>query len=278
MKENNLKAIFIFEKNLDFKGKSIPETILGYGPFMAEPYYGHRSRLYYEDLYTQPESMAEIILSAYDLGVGAINLINDENILKAFDLACDNGCDMKVIATIGKSEIDYLAPNYEVACEADWEGDIELFSSYDAPVMLVDEFITDAYKWNLTSRILSKINDTGSLSGLITAFPYRTTDILKENIDMDLFDFYMIPINSFAYMMDTPSFLKVQRAEFRDKILDLNKKIIACRTLSVGIQTPDEGFTFLNSLDFIDLLTFGVASVDEIKKDMEVLKSLQSLK
>ena len=87
---------------MDFKGKSIPETILGYGPFMAEPYYGHRSRLYYEDLYTQPESMAEIILSAYDLGVGAINLINDENILKAFDLACDNGCDMKVIATIGK--------------------------------------------------------------------------------------------------------------------------------------------------------------------------------
>ena len=75
---------------------------------MAEPYYGHRSRLYYDDLYTQPENMAEIILSAYDLGVGAINLINDENILKAFDLACDNGCDMKVIATIGKSEIDYF--------------------------------------------------------------------------------------------------------------------------------------------------------------------------
>ncbi len=264
----------IFDKNLDFKDKSIPETILGYGPFMAEPYYGHRARLYYEDLYTQPEKMAEIILNANDCGVGAINLVNDKNILKAFDLACDNGCDMKVIATIGKSDVDYLNPNYEVACEVDWEEDIELFSAYDTPVMLVDEFITDAYKWNLTSKILTNINDAGSLSGIVTAFPYRTTDLLKDNIDMDLFDFYMIPLNSFAYMMDTPSFLKAQRKEFRQKILDLNKKIIACRVLSVGIQTPQEGFTFLNSLDFVDLMTFGVASVDEIKKDMEVLKGL----
>lgn len=264
----------IFQNNLEFKNKSVPETILGYGPFMAEPYYGHRSRLYYEDLYTQPEQMADIILNAYDNGVKAINLINDDNILQAFDMACENGCEMKVIATVGKSDVDYLAPNYEVACEVDWENDIELFSGYDTPVMLVDEFITDAYKWNLTSKILTKINDSGSLSGIITAFPYRTTDLLKDNLDMDLFDFYMIPLNSFAYMMDTPSFLKAQREEFRQKILDLNKKIIACRVLSVGIQTPEEGFTFLNSLDFVDLMTFGVASVDEIKKDMEVLKSI----
>lgn len=259
---------------MNFKNKSIPETVLGYGPFMAEPYYGHRARLYHLDLYSQPEKIAEVILAAYDNGVRAINLVNDKNLLKGFDLACDAGCEMKVIATIGKSEVDYLAPNYDVACEVDWQDDIELFSSYDTPVMLVDEFITDAYKWNLTSKILTEINDSDSLSGIVTAFPYRTTDLLKDNLDLDLFDFYMIPLNSFAYMMDTPSFLKAQREEFRQKILDLNKKIIACRVLSVGIQTPDEGFNFLNTMDFVDLVTFGVASVDEIKKDMDVLKSI----
>ncbi|MBQ9025729.1 MAG: hypothetical protein IJ104_05035 [Methanobrevibacter sp.] len=229
--------------------------------------------MYYEDLYTQPERIADVILQAYDCGVAAINLVNNENLLKGFDLACDNGCKMKVVATVGKSDVDYLNPNYEVACEVDWEDDIELFSSYDTPVMLVDEFITDAYKWNLTSKILNSINDSGALSGIVTAFPYRTTDLLKDNLDMDLFDFYMIPLNSFAYMMDTPSFLKAQREEFRSKILDLNKKIIACRIFSVGIQTPQESFTFLNNLDFVDLITFGVASEEEIKKDMEVLKS-----
>ena len=271
--KKNKKAIQIFLKDLEFKRKSIPEAILGYGPFLAEPYYGHRARLYQLDLYSQPDRIAEVILNAWDEGVKAINLVNNENLLKGFDLACDNGCNMKVIATIGKSEVDYLAPNYEVACDVDWQEDIELFSGYDTPVMLVDEFIVDAYKWNLTSKILSAINDSDSLSGVITAFPYRTTDLLKTSIDLDLFDFYMIPINSFAYMMDTPSFLKTQREEFRQKILELNKKIIACRIFSVGIQTPQEGFNFINTLDFIDLITFGVANEDEIKKDMDVLKS-----
>ena len=228
---------------------------------MAEAYYGHRSRLYYLDLYSEPEKIAEVILAAYDEGLRAINLVNDKNLLSAFDLACDNGCDMKVIATIGKSEVDYLSPNYEVACEVDWQEDIELFSSYDTPVMLVDEFITDAYKWNLTSKILTEINNSNSLSGIVTAFPYRTTDLLKDNLDLDLF-------------VDTPSFFFFFLEEIRQKILDLNKKIMACRVLSVGIQTPEEGFNFLNSLDFVDLMTFGVASVDELKKDMEVLKGI----
>lgn len=247
--------------------------VLGYGPFMAEPYFGHRARLYQLDLYSQPERIADVILKAYDCGVKAINLVNNENLLKGFDLACENGCDMEVIATIGKSDVDYMNPNYEVACDVDWQDDIELFSAYDTPIMLVDEFITDAYKWSLTSKILENINDSGALSGIVTAYPYRTTDLLNDNIDMDLFDFYMIPLNSFAYMMDTSSFLKAQREEFREKILDLNKRIIACRIFSVGIQTPKEAFTFLSNLDFVDLITFGVASEDEIKEDMEVLKS-----
>ena len=50
----------IFVGDFEVKGRSIPQTILGYGPFMAELYYGHRSRLYYEDLYLQHESMAEV--------------------------------------------------------------------------------------------------------------------------------------------------------------------------------------------------------------------------
>ena len=56
------------------------------------------------------------------------------------------------------------------------------------------------------------------------------------------------------------------------KILSLNKNIIACRIFAAGIQKPDEAFTFLRNLDFIDLITFGVASKEEITEDMEALK------
>ena len=262
----------MFLDDLEFKGKSIPQTILGYGPFMAELYYGHRSRLYLDDLYNNPQATADVIVEAYNQGIRAINLVNNSNLLEAYDLAAEQGCKMKVVATIGKSDVDYLNPNYEVAKEVDWDDDIDLFSSYDCPLMLVDEFIVDGYDWKLTSKILSEINNTGALSGLVTAFPSRTTDLLLENMDMDLFDFYMIPLNSISYMMDINAFNASQRQEFVDRVLKLNKKLIATRVLAAGVLQPKEAFTFLKNVDYVDLITVGVAKVEEAIEDFSLLK------
>lgn len=262
----------MFFGDLEYKGKEIPQTILGYGPFMAELYYGHRSRLYLEDLYNEPKNAADVIVEAYNHGVRAINLVNDSNLLEAYDIAVSEGCEMKVIATIGKSDVDYLNPNYEVAKEVDWDEDIELFSQYDCPLMLVDEFITDAYDWGLTSRILNRINDAGALSGLVTAFPSKTSDLLPDNLDMDLFDFYMIPYNSLSYMMDISAFNASQRLEFIEKIKNLNKKIIATRILAAGVLKPKEAFTFYSNVDFVDAICMGVAKVEEASEDFDLLK------
>jgi len=262
----------IFSDNFEYKDKSIPQTILGFGPFIAEPYYGHRFRLYQIDLKDNPQAIADIIIESYNQGVRAINLFNDETLLKAYDIAVENGCEMKVIATIGKSDVDYLNPNYEIAREVDWDDDIELFAGYDCPLMLIDEFIVDGYDWNLTSKILSRINDSGSLSGLITAFPSRTTDLIKENLDLDLFDFYMIPLNAISYMMDISAFKVSEWDEFKNKIVSLNKKIIATRVLAAGVLKPKEAFMFYQKADYVDIITIGVASVDEAKEDFSMLK------
>jgi len=262
----------MFFEELEYKGKSIPQTILGYGPFMAELYYGHRSRLYLDDLYNDPQNASGVIIESYNQGVRAINLVNNPNLLKAYDLAEDAGCKMKVIATIGKSDVDYLNPNYEVAKEVDWDEDIELFSSYDCPVMLVDEFITDGYDWKLTSKILNAINDSGALSGIVTAFPSKTSDLLPDNLDMNLFDFFMIPYNSLSYMMDISAFNASQRQEFIDKIVKLNKKIIATRILAAGVLKPKEAFTFYQNVDFVDAICMGVAKVEEAREDFSLLK------
>ena len=226
--------------------------ILGNAPFIAEPYFGHRSRLYDLDLHRNPDAIADIIIESYNHGVRAINLVNDDALIKGFDMALDGGCDMKVVATVGKSDVDYMNPNYDVAKEVDWEDDIELFDNYDCPLMLVDEFIVDGYDWNLTSNILSQINDTSAASGLITAFPNKTTDLL----------------------MDIPSFLPKERQEFKVKIEKLDKKIIATRILAAGILKPAEAFDFLNTLDYVDLVTFGVASKKEVVEDVTILKNI----
>ena len=239
---------------------------------MAEPYFGHRSRLYQLDLYESPQNIADVIIESYNYGVRAINLVNDSNLLKAYDLAADVGCKMKVIATVGKSDVDYLNPNYEVAKEVDWDEDIELFASYDCPLMLVDEFITDGYDWKLTSKILNRINDSGALSGIVTAFPSRTSDLIPDNLDMDLFDFYMVPYNSLSYMMDISAFNASQRQEFIDKIKSLNKKIIATRILAAGVLKPQEAFTFYKNVDFVDAICMGVAKIEEVREDFELLK------
>lgn len=239
---------------------------------MAEPYFGHRSRLYQLDLYDSPQNIADVIVESYNHGVRAINLVNDSNLLEAYDLAAEQDCKMKVIATVGRSDVDYLNPNYEVAKEVDWDEDIELFSDYDCPLMLVDEFIVDGYDWRLTSKILSEINNTGSLSGLITAFPSKSTDMIRENLDLDLFDFYMIPFNSISYMMDISAFNESQREGFKQKLLGLNKKVIASRILAAGVLQPREAFTFFKNIDYIDLITVGVAKVEEARQDFSLLK------
>lgn len=262
----------MFLEDLEYKGKVIPQCILGYGPFMAELYYGHRSRLYLDDLYNNPQNTSEVIIEAYNQGVRAINLVNDSKLLEAYDLAVSEGCEMKVIATIGKSDVDYLNPNYEVAKEVDWDEDIGLFSQYDCPLMIVDEFITDAHDWRLTSKILERINDSGSLSGISTSFPSRTSDLLADNIDMNLFDFYMIPYNSLSYMMDISAFNASQRQEFIEKVSNLNKKIIATRILAAGVLKPKEAFTFYKNVDFVDAICMGVAKVEEAREDFELLK------
>ena len=264
----------MFFENINYKNKKIPQTILGHGPFIAEPYFGHRSRLYQLDLYDNPQATAEVIMESYNQGVRAINLVNDDKLLKAYDIACNMGCEMKVIGTIGKSDVDYLNPNYEISKEVDWNEDIELFKSYDCPLMLVDEFIVDGYDWSLTSKILNEIKKSGSLSGLITAFPSKTTNLIKDNLDLDLFDFYMIPINSISYMMDINAFSTSQREEFVSRLLKLDKKIIASRILAAGVLKVDEAFNFLKEADYIDAVSIGVAKTSEASEDFKLLKSI----
>ena len=267
-------GVNMFYDNFDFKNKSIPRTILGSAPFLAEGYFGHRSRLYQLDFDKNPNNIADIIIESYNLGVRAINLVNDDNLLEAFDRVCENGCEMSVVATIGKSDVDYLSPNYEVAKEVDWKEDIKLFKKYDTPLMLIDEFIVDAYDWKLTSKILNSINDADALSGLITAFPCKTTDMILNNLNQDLFDFYMVPLNQLSYMMDMPSFSHDRSELFRQKMLSLNKKIIASKILAAGIQMPQDAFNFLKNLDYVDLISVGVASKKEAGDDFGLLKSI----
>ncbi|RBQ24233.1 hypothetical protein ALNOE001_03500 [Candidatus Methanobinarius endosymbioticus] len=266
-------VIIIFKENLIFKEKEIPRIILGFAPFTGENYFGHRSRLYHLDLEINSENVAKIINKSKELGIKSINLINHSNLIKSYQKS-GNDEKLVIIGTIGKSDIDYVNPNYEKAKKVDWEKDIKVLENLNSEIMLVDEFITDSYDWDLLKDILTKIKEKGSLAGLITAYPFKTTKKLINSPILDLFDFYMIPVNKLGYMMDTKSFMKEKRNKLSKLINQLDKKIIINKILACGIQQPEEAFNFLKTLDYVDMVAIGIASKQEAEKDFKLLKEI----
>lgn len=225
-----------------------------------------------------PNNVANIIEKSYDLGVKSINLSNNENLLKAFKIAVNNGVDMKVVSTLGKTDMDYVRPDFNQAREeANIKEDIEKLAEFDNSVMLIDEFLVDSYDWDYLTNILEEINDKGINAGLITSFPFKTTEkLLKSSLveDKNLFDFYMVPVNKVAYMMDCDDFLINNQQKLENLLKKLDKKIIINKILAVGIQQPDEAFNFLKTLNYADMVAIGIASELEAEQTFTSLKKI----
>ena len=265
--------IIILKDTLTFKDKEIPRIILGFAPFTAESYFGHRSRLYHLDLAINSDNVADIINKAIDCGVKTINLVNEANLIESYEKVNENK-EISIIGTIGKSEIDYVNPDYEKAKEVDWKSDIKVLSKFNCQIMLIDEFITDSYDWELLEEILNEIKNQGSFAGIITAYPFKTTKKLINSSILDLFDFYMIPVNKLGYMMDTESFMEEERNELANLLKKIDKKIIASKILSCGIQMPEEAFEFIKTLNYVDMVAIGIASKKEAEIDFKLLKDI----
>lgn len=241
----------------------------------CEGYFGHRTRLYELDIYNQPEKIAAIIVKAYEKGVRAMNIPNDSCLLDAIDIAHDQGADMKIIGTIGHTDVNYLAPDFKRARnEADYLTDIEILSNYDTPLMLVDDILVDGYDWDYTATVLEEIKSHNILSGIITSYPFKTSrQLVNGSVDLDLFDFYMLPVNKIAYTMDVDFFIKKEQEELESLLNQINKKVIISRILACGIQMPKEAFDFLEKLDYADMVTVSAASPREADETFGLLLS-----
>ena len=267
-------VIVILDDNLKFKGNEIPRVILGTATFTGDNYFGHRSRIYEMDLESKPENIAKIIECAFNEGVKSINLVNHDNLLKAYEMACEKGVEMDVVATIGKSDINPLHPDFQKAKEVNWLEDINKLAKYNPSIMLIDEFLVNTYDWDFLKNILFEINKLNICSGLITFKPFETTEKLIDSPIVNDFDFYMIPVNKFAYIMDCNTFLKDDQERLANLLGKLDKKIIIHKALAVGIVEPNDAFSFLNTLNFVDMVAVGVASEDEVKTTFNALKDI----
>ena len=248
----------MFEGNIKINDREIPRTLLGTSPFIGAAQFGHRSRLYQLDLYDKPENILKILKKSHELGITGIQLIPYEPVIKALNWAADEGYDFNIVGTVRQD------------CENE---DIELLSQLGASTMLLHGAITDSLNYDFLAEKLEKIQQTGAVPGLTTLKPFNTTKNLLESPILDLFDIYMIPVNKLGYLMDTDAFIAKERAEFRDIIIKLNKTIIAMQTMAAGILTPGDAFDFLKTLDYVNLMTVGIASEAEAEETFGLLKN-----
>ena len=87
----------------------------------------------------------------------------------------------------------------------------------------------------------------------------------------------MIPVNKLGYMMDIPDFRSDKQDELKGMLDKIDKKIIINKILAVGIQRPEEAFNFLNTLDFADMVSVGIASEREAEETFGILSILNKI-
>jgi hypothetical protein len=248
--------IEMFEGNIEILGRFIPRILLGTSPFIAATHFGHRARLYQLDLYNQPENILKIIKKAYDLGIHGIQLIPYPPVVDAVKWAIDEGCTLNIVGTV--------RPDKE-------KEDIKLLSELGANAMLLHAVITDGCNWDDISHYLKIIKMENSVPGLVTHTPFITTRKLLNSPILDLFDVYMVPLNKIGYLMDKDVFMDKERAELRDLIKSLDKTVIANKTLAAGVLNPKDAFDYLKTVDFVDLMTVGIASETEAVETFSLL-------
>lgn len=246
----------MFEGYIKIKDKKIPRTLLGTSPFIGAGQFGHRARLYYLDLYKHPENILKIIKKSYEFGIRGIQLIPYEPVVDALRWAISDGCKLNIIGTIRSGKEDW---------------DIELLSELEASVMLLHADITDSLEWDFIREKLQAIKEKNAIAGLATHRPFRTSEKLLESPVLDLFDIYMVPINKFGYLMDSEDFGVLKRIKIKELLIKLGKKIIAKKVLAAGILKPEEAFDYLGALDYIDMVTVGIASEAEARETFGLL-------
>jgi hypothetical protein len=234
----------------------MPRTLLGTSPFIGAAQFGHRARLYQLDLYNQPENITKIIKKSYEIGITGIQLVPYEPVVKALKWAIEEGCELNIVGTVRPQ------------CEND---DINLLNELEASSMLIHGAVTDQLDYDFLARKLDDINQTGAISGLVTHRPFNTTKNLIESSILNLFDIYMVPVNKTGYLMDTDVLMDKERSELRDLIKNIDKKIIAKKTMAAGILTPNDAFDYLKTLDYVDLMTVGIASEAEAEETFNLL-------
>lgn len=241
------------------------KIILGTSPFIFSPQFGHRTRLYELDFENQPENIAKILDKSFDMGIDTIMLNRSVDLEKALDLSIQNGNDWNV---------------YGFTKCGDILKDIEVFQRYNTSTVVLDGFFVDEQinegDFGKILEILRIIRERGFVPAIETRRPFKNLPIIKDSIIIDEFDALMIPFNFYGYMMDCNFLNNENKKIINDLLYDIDKEIIANRTLATGILKPQEAYEFISNVEAINSVCVGVAKEVEAEETFGIINKFKS--
>ena len=241
------------------------KIILGTSPFVFSPQFGHRTRLYELDFENQPENIAKILDKSFEMGVDNIMLNRSADLEKALDLSIQNGNDWTVYGF--------------TKCENILD-DIEVFQRYNTSTIVIDGFFIDEQikegNFDIILEKLRVIREEGFVPAIETRTPFKNLPVIKDSIILDEFDVLMIPLNFYGYMMDCNFLNNENKKIINDLLDDIDKEIIANRTLATGILKPQEAYEFIRGVEAINSVCVGVAKEVEAEETFSIINKFKS--
>lgn len=239
------------------------KVILGCSPFTLGFQFGHRSRIYELDFSNQPENIVEVIDKVYQLGVSDIMLKDNADLKEAIRMSQSNGNTWNVTAFS--------------TCE-DIVNDLDVFSEFNVDTVILDGLFVDKNieegNYEIINDYLNILKDASYTPAIETRMPFKNLPLIAKSSLVDNFDTIMIPFNFYGYMMDCNFFNKENRDEFKNLVDNLNKHVIANRTLATGILKPQEAYDFIRDIDYIDSVCIGIAKKSEAEETLGVINEI----
>jgi hypothetical protein len=232
----------------------IPRVLLGTSPFIAAGQFGERAFGYYRTFFGKPQSVADVVMKSYELGVRGVQLIPYPHVVQAIKMVARRVKDLAVVGTIGPQNP---------------EGDVNVLNDLHAMGMLVHGALTDTHRSDRVNDLLDIIRKTGAKAGIATHRPLSTLSwALEHRLKVDLL---MFPFNKLGAFMDsTPD--KVLEVATRFQRVLIGKKVLAC-----GSLMPEEALEFIARTK-IDSLALGVSSTEEAKQTLSRALKLMEAK
>ncbi len=215
---------------------------------MGAGQFGYRAQEYYEKFHQNPENIFTIMRRAAELGWG----------IQPFGIP-------PIVQSLAKISKEYPGVPFLFVCGiADSSEEIKVARELGCSLVGYHASVTDQTTIEEREQCLAKMDIPGVLKGFATHAPFRQIPELLQSSA----DFLLIPVNKVRKIMGNNAH------RVPDLIKHSSKPIIGKKTMAAGCINPKEALEYVTALN-VDAVCIGVASVEELEENHEILSRLE---